>query len=503
LPFIGLRRLTFTHSIWSLGRQSERQLDTMSSATRQFIGLLNDHAVQLMRAAQSDWHLTAERFARGEPPLHHRETFVGRLDGLLRPIDYDGPFFKAHDAAVRQCANLRQLEAFREPFKQGKYSYWRAWELARQAFTFLERLNWASPEFANLTRDIAEIRDLLPALDIDIPNERAETTSSLSERRVGELHNQFLLAAREFGDLRLLAVRPYSPIDNWPRVRVASDAWSIGVDHALWKQLFADLGFDYGKVFAPLATVWLKIDNELWEGALFNGDSTASSDEDAYTSDGRPLMKDGRPQSKLQAQFTHLQDGIEEFRRLSETAKLHFEVLPEPQPGTEEEHYLRDNNINRWLELIYRAGVWSSVEQRILRVRKLSADVFTASARTIEILLKTPPAPSLLMDDIPNPDSPERPHSDGPAPPNIFWWKGTAHELPPIRFRLLEFLWGCPDRTSAEDEVIEGVWGPECDVSLGTLKATVSKLGSTLLKSQIPISVGRKNGHVYLTVDRA
>src|SRR6266446_7013466 len=105
-----------------------------SSATKQFTDLLNGHAIRLMRAAQSDWQESADRFDRGEPPLPHNQTFVGQLGKKLRPVDNDGAFFKAHKAAVRECARLGQLGAFQPLFAQAKHSYRKAWELAREAF---------------------------------------------------------------------------------------------------------------------------------------------------------------------------------------------------------------------------------------------------------------------------------------------------------------------------------------------------------------------------------
>jgi hypothetical protein len=64
----------------------------------------------------------------------------------------------------KECAELGQLAAFQPLFERAKHSYWRAWEVARQAFTSTERLDWSNPEFSNLSKHIGEIEDVLPAL---------------------------------------------------------------------------------------------------------------------------------------------------------------------------------------------------------------------------------------------------------------------------------------------------------------------------------------------------
>ncbi len=127
------------------------------------------------------------------------ETDVGQLGKELRPVDNDGAFFKALEAAVGECAMLGQLSAFQPVFTQAKRSYWRAWERARHAFSLPERPDWTSPEFSALTRDIGEIEDLLPALVTRSPKEAVEMTNivsdieaplaSLDQRGVAELHS--------------------------------------------------------------------------------------------------------------------------------------------------------------------------------------------------------------------------------------------------------------------------------------------------------------------------
>ncbi len=156
-----------------------------SSATKQLIVLLNSHAVQLMQAAQDDWRLAEETLLKRERSPDHRQTHVGRLDAELRPHDPSGPFFTAHDDAVRECASLSQLAAFQPLFERVKFSYWRAWEQARQAFASDERLDWGNAAFGALTRDIAEVQDLLPALDA-----AAHSTSPSHEVRSDSFETQ-------------------------------------------------------------------------------------------------------------------------------------------------------------------------------------------------------------------------------------------------------------------------------------------------------------------------
>lgn len=402
-----------------------------SSPTKEFIALLTDHAARLMQAAQDDWQSPADRFNRREAPVPYAETFVGHLETELRPFDRHGALLSALDGAVRECAELDQLAAFQPLFERAKESYGRAWRRARKAVEANELLDSGADEFAALTEIAGEIEVLLLTLDVNDkatakggpplrPDARSDEElsdamhlSSLEERRVAAPHTQFRNGAEKYGrDLGFMAIRLYDPVGEWPRYRIPG-GYHIGLPDDAWKRLFSNLGSGVNPRLPALARVWLRIDGELWEGVFYDRGITATDTD-------------------LRARFDRLQSALEEFRRIARLATDHFEMPSEPSPGSYDEIYLGHDRTNRWLEAVSAVPhLWESIDPFEVRLRRLTSDVFTASARAIESLSrKSPP------DAIPEPFA----SGSAPIPPAI-----TAISDPALRQKAME-AWSATER---------------------------------------------------------
>ncbi len=82
---------------------------------------------------------------------------------------------------------------------------------------------------------------------------------------------------------------------------------------------------------------------------------------------------------------------------------------------------------------------------------------------------------------------------DGPAPPNIFRWKGKEHSVPPLQWRLLQFLW---DRKNPKvQDVIDSVWGHDSNKKDNDLSVALSRLNSRLATLNVSWAYSRKAGH--------
>ena len=87
---------------------------------------------------------------------------------------------------------------------------------------------------------------------------------------------------------------------------------------------------------------------------------------------------------------------------------------------------------------------------------------------------------------------------DGPRPPNLLYHDGEAHRVPPIPWRLLDFLWGQPNRTASVDDVMEHVWQDD-SAKESALKMAQSKANVALLDAGFRCSISTKNGRIALT----
>ena len=88
--------------------------------------------------------------------------------------------------------------------------------------------------------------------------------------------------------------------------------------------------------------------------------------------------------------------------------------------------------------------------------------------------------------------SPSPSHVDGPTPPNLFYWKGKLHQIPPLAWRLLDFLW--EKDAAQEEDVSAAVWQEQG--SDPALKSALHDLNSALAKIGVPLQYGRQRGYI-------
>jgi hypothetical protein len=87
------------------------------------------------------------------------------------------------------------------------------------------------------------------------------------------------------------------------------------------------------------------------------------------------------------------------------------------------------------------------------------------------------------------------PHPDGPKPPKSFWWNNLSVTLPPIPWKLLNYLW---EVRSGQVDVVEAqVWGDEA-TSESRLKVAVHRVNDALNQISCPLIVSQANGFVTL-----
>ncbi|MCC7085581.1 MAG: hypothetical protein IT427_11305 [Pirellulales bacterium] len=116
---------------------------------------------------------------------------------------------------------------------------------------------------------------------------------------------------------------------------------------------------------------WYNLEQQGWEGGFFNG-----------------AQQDDRDGDQLSEQLARLQKSLEEFRRLSDIAANHFDMPAEPNIWQGEELlHCGMRRGDRWIEKLYSLPeLCEEVSGCAWRIRRLKADIFTASARGIEIL---------------------------------------------------------------------------------------------------------------------
>ena len=184
--------------------------------------------------------------------------------------------------------------------------------------------------------------------------------SSLQENRLGRLHKQFLDAAEQYPGLHFAAVTDRSADADWPSVPDRSGNYYLGLPEPEWREILRKRP---GTFFAPLSARWIRLNDQLWEGAFFNG---------------------GELWEDVKEQFAHLQKGIVEFERVARLAAGHFDVSASPHPSVD--FPLGTNPADRWLEILCLMEFVEKDNREAFFVRRVPGDVFTASARAIETL---------------------------------------------------------------------------------------------------------------------
>jgi hypothetical protein len=71
------------------------------------------------------------------------------------------------------------------------------------------------------------------------------------------------------------------------------------------------------------------------------------------------------------------------------------------------------------------------------------------------------------------------PRPDGPAPPNLLWWDGVEHELPPRAWKILNVLWSRTEPIKV-DQLIAEVWGHDHEPADSTVRSALSELNAAL-----------------------
>jgi len=106
------------------------------------------------------------------------------------------------------------------------------------------------------------------------------------------------------------------------------------------------------------------------------------------------------------------------------------------------------------------------------------------------------PAPSPAVRGAPaTKRAPCPPHPDGPEPPKSFWWNSVLVTLPPVPWKMLNYLW---EVRSAEVEVVEAaVWGDEA-TSESRMKMAVHRVNESLNRVNCPLILSQANGFLTL-----
>jgi hypothetical protein len=87
------------------------------------------------------------------------------------------------------------------------------------------------------------------------------------------------------------------------------------------------------------------------------------------------------------------------------------------------------------------------------------------------------------------------PAADGPAAPVLFRWKGKSCDLPPLPWRLLNYLW---TRGAANvQEVEDAVWGGPA--SQNAIRSALYKANTALAEAGLPVSLSQKSGQITLS----
>lgn len=198
--------------------------------------------------------------------------------------------------------------------------------------------------------------------------------ASFADERLRRLHAAFLDAAGRFLGLclRHAAANDRGVLPDWPQVP-DGDHRHLGLPNHCWWPL---LQRRERELFTPLPPQhWFRIDGRIWEGAFYNG---GPSRTEPWGDAPSETWED------LQAQNEGYKLAIADFQRLADSAAGHFDMQPSP-------HYLTDFPLeakgwHRWLELLYTMPFAETEFREEFLVRRLPGDVFTASARAIEVL---------------------------------------------------------------------------------------------------------------------
>jgi hypothetical protein len=203
--------------------------------------------------------------------------------------------------------------------------------------------------------------------------------SDLTAARLERLHKQFLDASERFPHLHLLAVYPRD-LPTWPLIPAYSDGDTLGLPVGTWRDVFRPLDLDSRCAFNPVTDRWLWMDGRMWQGAFYYKGPTID-------------------ESNLKSQFERVMRGVAEFENLGDVAASHFDVPPDPDFLSNSNHLMRAKGSDRWLEKLHALGLYETLDDGAFIAKRLKGDVYTASARAIELIseIRAASAPSDLM----------------------------------------------------------------------------------------------------------
>lgn len=92
----------------------------------------------------------------------------------------------------------------------------------------------------------------------------------------------------------------------------------------------------------------------------------------------------------------------------------------------------------------------------------------------------------------------ELPTANGPQPPNLFTWRGKQIELPPLPWRLVNYLWDCLEHRCRIHSACDAVW--EHDASANAIKGAISKANNAFAEANMPLCIRQKQGFLVFEV---
>jgi hypothetical protein len=84
---------------------------------------------------------------------------------------------------------------------------------------------------------------------------------------------------------------------------------------------------------------------------------------------------------------------------------------------------------------------------------------------------------------------------NGPEPPDKVHYQGHTETLPPLPFRLVQYMWEKGQAVQSE-EVVDHVWGHDSEATESAIKSAISVANACLVKLQVPWSLGRKGAYI-------
>jgi hypothetical protein len=215
--------------------------------------------------------------------------------------------------------------------------------------------------------------------------------SDLLHARLRALHAQFLDAARTFPFLYFAAVTPHNADPNWPLTPYPPDGWQLGLEHGNWHEV---LGKRNPPLPFPLSnSSWLKVCDRLWEAVLYDNRTAHDFRSTRYSTVEAES-------DALRTEFAHAEAAVIEFKRLARQCAGNLDLKRDVLLELINQGVKTDDPADAWLEaLLAMPFVELGGPENGMLVRRLPVDVFSASARALELIdKKTPSAVRRLIE---------------------------------------------------------------------------------------------------------